>query len=201
MSPTCLSGLGPHDRLSLLPSQVRCHQNIAGMLLASGLPISSGASPFDFLQSFRCAPTSSLTPTFPSSPVLPCPASLGGKLASRDLQSLRLPTGVKPLPAPSVASRILLSATSVHLCERQPATPGAPAPRGGVCGREDREGLQGSGGKGPPPRLLGWLRRSCEDSSTRKKKKKDSSTRKRRKAKAAETSQGELAENRAHQIR
>ena len=34
-----------------------------------------------------------------------------------------------------------------------------------------------------------------------KKKKKDSSTRKRRKAKAAETSQGELAENRAHQLR
>ena len=74
--------------------------------------------------------------------------------------------------APPGAERILLSATSVHLCERQPATPGAPAPRGGVCGREDREGLQGSGGKGPPPRLLGWLRRSCEDSSTRKKKKK-----------------------------
>lgn len=104
------------------------------------------------------------------SPALPC--IFGRQTGLRDLQSLRLPTGVKPLPAPSVASRILLSATSVHLCERQPATPGAPAPRGGVCGREDREGLQGSGGKGPPPRLLGWLRRSCEDSSTRKKKKK-----------------------------
>lgn len=141
-----------------------------------------------------------LPPTLPSSPVLPCPASLGGKLASRALRSLRLPTGVKLLLAQSVASRILLSATSVRLCERletsawwrhRPATPGAPAPRGGALGREDREGLQGSGGKGPPPRLPGWLRGSCEDSSTRK----------RRKAKAAETSQGGLAGNLAHQIR
>ena len=99
-----------------------------------------------------------LPPTLPSSPVLPCPASLGGKLASRDLRALRLPPGVKPLPAQSVASRILLSATSVRLCERletsacwrhQPATPGVPAPGGVVCGREDREGLQGSGGKAP----------------------------------------------------
>uniref|UniRef100_A0A8C2PCQ7 E3 ubiquitin-protein ligase PPP1R11 n=1 Tax=Capra hircus TaxID=9925 RepID=A0A8C2PCQ7_CAPHI len=86
-----------------------------------------------------------------------------------------------------------------HRKGRRHATPGpspttpprAPAPRGGALGREDREGLQGSGGKGPPPRLPGWLRGSCEDSSTRK----------RRKAKAAETSQGGLAENLAHQIR
>ena len=129
MSPTCLSGLGPHDRLSLLPSQVRCHQNIAGMLLASGLPISSGASPFDFLQSFRCAPTSSLTPTFPSSPVLPCPASLGGKLASRDLQSLRLPTGVKPLPAPSASFYLPPLCTFVSVNRPRPA----PPPPGVVC--------------------------------------------------------------------
>ena len=67
----------------------------------------------------------------------------------------------------------------------------APPPPGVLCVAGGQGGASGKRRKGPPPRLLGWLRGSCEDSSTQK----------RRKAKAAETSQEELAENRAHQIR
>lgn len=58
----------PHDRWPSLPSssQVICHQNITGMLLAPSLPISSGASPCDFLGASDVLPT-----PIPSSPVLP----------------------------------------------------------------------------------------------------------------------------------
>lgn len=170
------------------------------MLLASGLPISSGASPFDFLRSFRCAPTSSPTPNTPlqPSPALPC---IFGRQTG--FEGPAVSAAPHRGQAPPGAERGIAHPFICHLCaplerletsawwRHHPATPGAPAPRGGARGREDREGLQGSGGKGPPPRLPGWLRGSCEDSSTRK----------RRKAEAAETSQGGLAENLAHQIR
>lgn len=53
-------------------SQVTCHQNITGMLLASSLPISSGASPCDFLKNLRCTPRN-----IPLQTVLPLPASQG----------------------------------------------------------------------------------------------------------------------------
>lgn len=130
--------------------------------------------------------------TLPSSPVLPCPASLGGKLASRALRSLRLPTGAASPPG---AERGIAHPFICHLCaplrasrnrclvEASPGHARRPCPRGGARPGVTGRGFKEVGGKGPPPRLPGWLRGSCEDSSTRK----------RRKAKAAETSQGGLA--------
>lgn len=55
-------------------SQVTCRQNITGMLLASSLPIRSGASPSDFLRSLRGTPSSSpfLNTPLLHSPALPC---------------------------------------------------------------------------------------------------------------------------------
>lgn len=135
-----------------------CRQSITGMLLASGLPISSGASPFDFLQSFRCAPTSSPTPNTPLQPSLAPPCIFGRQTGFEGpAVSAAPPRG----QAPPGAERGLAHPFICHLCaplrasrnqcllEASTGHARRPRPRGCCVWREDREGLQGSGGKAP----------------------------------------------------
>lgn len=134
-------------------SQVTCHQNITGMLLASSLPISSGASPYDFLQNLRCTPQH----TPPDHPAPPCIS--GRKLALRPARTLRLPSSSLSLPRawhlvpfylPSLSTFASVLETSagrgIHTHAWSPTTSCS------VCHRKGKEGLQGSRGKEPHKR-------------------------------------------------
>ena len=182
-------------------SQVTCRQNITGMPLASSLPISSGASPSDFLRSLRCTPSSSPSLNTPllHSPALPCVS--GRKTGFGTCGLCGSPHQTHPcegrgishpfisrLWAPLRASwnQCLIEASTSH-AQRPPT----PARQGWCVWQEGQGGASRRWRKRTAPKFVGWLRGSCKDSFTRK----------RRKAKAAEKSQEELVENRAHQLR
>lgn len=113
----------PHDRWPSLPSssQVICHQNITGMLLAPSLPISSGASPCDFLWSLRCT---CYPPPIPSSPVLPAGIS-GRKTGPETCGCLCTAWHFVPFYLPSLGTFASVLETSWV----EASTPAAPPPQ------------------------------------------------------------------------
>lgn len=164
-SPTCVSGLAHMTDSPSLPSSslLTRRQNISGMLLASSLPISSGASPSDFLRRLGGAPLP--LPTHPCSPgpAQPRTSAREPGFRSRTCRPLRLrssspsPRRAKHLTPFYLLGRAPLQASrNPSLEEAATATPGGPRPRGGVCvWPEGQGGASRRREKTTPPRLLG----------------------------------------------